>query len=109
LVTWYNADNNREFHEVYRLRTKVEALFSVLKRTADGYCWSRGRGRKEANADSICTAWKNELLCKFIYLNLRTTVSLEEEPGYKMDYLVPSRSFPKPDIPLDQRRIDLDQ
>lgn len=100
LVEWYDRNNNRDFHETYRLRPKVEALFSLLKRMADGYVWSRGRDRKEANADIICTAWKNELLCKFIYLNLRSTVLLEEETGYYVDYMVPERRFPKPSEPL---------
>jgi hypothetical protein len=100
LVRWFDADNNRLFHEVYRLRPKVEALFSLLKRMSGGYCWSRGRSRKEANADVISTAWQNELLCKFIYLNLRTTVTLEEETGYEIDYMISEKRFPKPSAPL---------
>lgn len=103
LVEWYDRNNNRDFHEIYRLRPKIEALFSLLKRLADNYCWSRGHDRKEANADLICTAWKNELLCKFIYVNLRTTVHLEEETGYVMDYLIPERRFPRPTEPLLNR------
>ena len=43
------------------------------------------------------------LLCKFIYVNLRTTVHLEEETGYVMDYLIPERRFPRPTEPLLNR------
>jgi hypothetical protein len=31
-----------------------------------------------------------------IHMNLRTTVTLEEETGYKIDYLNPNRFFPEP-------------
>lgn len=67
---------------------------------ADGYCWSRGRPRQDGNQGEPCPAWVNELLCKFTYLNLRTTVTLEHETGVVIDYLVPSRRFPAPDEPL---------
>ena len=100
LVEWYDRNGNRDFHEYYRLRGKVECLFSLLKRMSGGFCWSRGRKRNVANSSEPCTAWINELLCKFIYLNLRTTVTLEEETGIKIDYMVPSRRFPAPDEPL---------
>ncbi len=99
-IEWFERNNNRDFHEVYRLRSKIECLFSILKRMADGYCWSRGRPRQTANANEPCTAWVNEVLCKFIYMNLRTTVTLEHESGVSIDYLVPSRRFPAPDEPL---------
>ncbi len=104
LVQWHDANNNRDFHEVYRLRSKIECLFSVLKRTADGYCWSRGRKRTVRNANEPCVAWINEVICKFIYVNLRMTVNLEEETGVKIDYLVPSRHFPEPNEPLLKKR-----
>jgi len=58
-----------DFHEVYRLRPKIESFFSMLKRAADGYCWSRGRPHKDAdgrrieNGETPCTAWINEALC----------------------------------------------
>ena len=94
-----DRNNNRDFHEVYRCRPKVETLFSLLKRLARGYCWSRGRKRKP-NAEQPCTAWINETLCKLIYLNLRTTVTGEEETGVQIDYCVPFRRFPSPSEPL---------
>lgn len=100
LVEWFDLNDNRDFHDVYRLRSKVECLFSVLKRTADGYCWSRGRRRRPPNGNEPCTAWINELLCKFIYINLRSTVNLEAETGIRIDYRVPSRRYPAPDRPL---------
>jgi hypothetical protein len=103
LVKWFNANENRDFHEIYRLRPKVECLFSLLKRMAGNYCWSRGRKREVDNADTPCTAWMNEMLCKFIYLNLSATVDLEEATGVKIDYLVPSRRFLPPDEPLIKR------
>ena len=100
LGCWYDSNENRDFHEVYRLRSKIEALFSLLKRIADGFCWSRGRPREGGNQAQPCTAWINEVLCKFIYLNLRTTVLLEHETGYRMDYTLPDRHFPAPNEPL---------
>lgn len=103
LVAWFERNQNRDFHEVYRLRPKIECLFSLLKRVTEGYCWARGRKRSVRNANEPCVAWMNEVLCKFIYLNLRATVTLEEETGIKVDYLVPSRRFPQPDEPLLQR------
>lgn len=104
LVQWHDANNNRDFHEVYRLRSKIECLFSVLKRMAGGYCWSRGRKRTIRNANDPCVAWINETICKFIYVNLRTTVNLEEETGVTIDYTVSSRHFPEPDEPLLKKR-----
>ncbi len=101
LVEWFDRNNNRDFHETYRCRSKIETLFSLLKRLARGYCWSRGRKREqELNSTKPSTAWINEVLCKLIYLNLRTTVSLEEETGVKIDYCIPFRRFPKPTEPL---------
>ena len=104
LVEWFDRNNNQDFHEVYRLRPKIECLFSVLKRLFGGYCWSRGRMRTHKNANEPCTAWMNELLCKFIATNLRLTVLLEEETGVMIDYPVKSRFFPPPDEPLLKSR-----
>ncbi len=100
LIEWFNTDDNRRFHGFYRFRSKIEGLFSLLKRLADGYCWSRGRKREWTNADKPCTAWINEVLCKLIYLSLRATVTLEEQTGVLIDYCIPSRRFPPPDEPL---------
>jgi hypothetical protein len=107
LIEWYDREENRNFHEVYRLRSKVECLFSVLKRTAAGYCWTRGRKRTIKNADEPCVAWINETLAKLIYVNLRMTVGLEDETGVHIDYLVPSRTFPPPVEPLVPRRVSV--
>ncbi|MHB1549615.1 MAG: transposase [Vulcanimicrobiaceae bacterium] len=104
LVEWFDRNEIRDAHEVYRLRSKIECLFSVLKGAADVYCWSRGRKRDVKNASDPCTAWINETLCKFIYTNLRTTVRIEEENGVRIDYLVPPRCFPEPDEPLLKTR-----
>lgn len=107
LIMWYD-NHPREFHEVYRLRPKIESFFSVLKHVAQGYCWSRGRiikdvptkGRFSPMEKGPCTAWKNEALCKFLFMNLRTTGLLEEETGVQIDYLTPGRNFPPPIEPL---------
>jgi hypothetical protein len=99
LVEWFDRNNNRDFDDVYRCRPKVETLFSILKRLARGYCWARGRKAKP-NSERPCTAWINEVLCKMIYLNLRTTVTAEEETGVQIDYCVPFRRFPPPAEPL---------
>jgi hypothetical protein len=91
LVRWYD-ERQAEFHEIYRLRPKIEGFFSLVKRVADGYCWSRGRPPKSGtasdnrNCDEPCTAWVNETLCKLIYVNLRLTVQYEIANGYKMNY-----------------------
>ena len=98
LVHWFDF-KQAHFHEYYRFRPKVESFFAVLKRVADGYCWSRGRPRKDANGEAFenaerpCVAWVNEALCKIIYINLRTTVHWEQFTGYKMNYLM-DRFFP---------------
>ena len=75
---------------------KIEALFSHLKRLADGYCWSRGRIRQVSNVNGPCTARMNELLCKFIFINLRMIVTREEMTGIKANYLFSDRFFPAP-------------
>jgi hypothetical protein len=46
LVQWYDS-RPADFHEYYRLRPKIESFFSLLKHFAGGFCWSRGRPRKE--------------------------------------------------------------
>ena len=95
LVKWYD-EKPCIFDEFYRLRSKIEGFFSTLKRVADGYCWSRGRRRE----GDLSIAWQNETLCKFIYMNLRATVQIEEETGIDIDYRFPARFFPRPDEPL---------
>ncbi len=101
LVKWFDQDNGRIFHQFYRLRPKIEAFFSLLKRSNQEHCWSRGRRSNTArNAETPCTAWINETLCKFIYMNLRTTHTLEKETGYKIDYSYPERHFCPPSDPL---------
>jgi len=93
-------EHPKAFHEIYRLRTKIEGFFSVLKRIASDYCWSHGRPREGTNDRGPSTAWINETLCKFIYLNLRTIVTLQEETGYEIDHTVADRFFPPPIEPL---------
>jgi hypothetical protein len=106
-VEWYD-NRQADFHSVYRLRPKIEGFFSLVKRVADGYCWSRGRSRRDAdnkvigNADVPCTAWVNETLCKMIYVNLRLTVQQELANGYQMNYLTDT-FFPA--IPEDEKLI----
>jgi hypothetical protein len=109
LVEWYDK-RQVDFHSVYRLRSKIEGYFSLVKRMADGYCWSRGRPRRDAdgkvvpidNSTMPCTAWVNETLCKIIYINLRITVKYEEATGYRMNYLADT-FFPA--IPEDQKLL----
>lgn len=108
LVAWQHDALERLFHEIYRLRPKIEGWFSLLKRVATEQMWSRGRGYKhpdgsytyEPMKNGPCTAWVNEALCKAIYMNLRTTNTLQEETGQEIDYLVPGRCFPPPAEPL---------
>lgn len=109
---WYNdmirwqRENQRDFHEIYRLRAKIEGFFSYLKRVTDGYCWSRGRPVNDANGNPVTrdftppVAWVNESLCKFIFMNLRITATLEEETGTRIDYAIPERFFRAPSEPL---------
>jgi hypothetical protein len=93
--------HQRIFHAVYRFRVKIESLFSHLKDVAGGFIWSRGRWNKSAkDATTPCTAWINEALCKFIYVNLRTTVTTEETTGFQIDYLVRNCFFPPVDEPV---------
>jgi hypothetical protein len=102
LVEWYDR-KDRSFEEAFRFRVKIEALFSHLKRLADGYCWSRGRLHELEKPEDLRTAWINELLCKFIYLNLRITVTHEVMTAYHADYLADDVFFPAP----RKRVIDL--
>jgi hypothetical protein len=99
LISWYD-EHQQDFHSQYRLRPKVEGFFSAMKRAAQDFCWSRGRQRQSAIGGHPCTAWVNEALCKFIFMNLRTTTTLEEETGVSIDYLTPDRHFPSPIEPL---------
>jgi len=107
LMTMFE-DSPQKFHESYRLRSKIEGFFSTLKRISGEHCWSRGRPRRDAagkfvsvdNSTQPCTAWINETLCKCIYMNLRTTASLQEETGYEIEYPVDNRFFPAPIEPL---------
>lgn len=100
LVEWYD-ERQSDFHEHYRLRPKIESFFSVLKRMAQGYCWSRGRSSSQVkNSDTPCVAWINEALCKFIYINLRTTILYEKRTGYTADYQIAERFFPPATEPL---------
>jgi hypothetical protein len=86
-----------DFDEHYRLRANIEGLFSLLKRVATGYCWSRGRPR----TDNPMIAWQNEVLCKFIYVNLRATVTIGEETGFRnFEHRNENRCFPPPSKPL---------
>ena len=107
LVEWYDK-RQPDFHEVYRLRPKIEGYFSLIKRVAEGFCWSRGRPRKDADgypvANSVepCTAWINETLCKVIYVNLRITVQFEIATGYRMNYLADT-FFPT--LPEDDKLV----
>jgi hypothetical protein len=108
-VEWYDK-RQPDFHKYYRIRPKVEAFFSLLKRVSDGYCWSRGRPRKNddgeaitgRNADGPCTAWVNETLCKLIYVNLRLIIQYEIATGYRMNFLADT-FFPP--IPEDEKLI----
>jgi hypothetical protein len=92
LVQWYD-DRQADFHNHYRVRVKIESYFSLVKRVADGYCWSRGRPRKDAEGNPVandfepCIAWQNETLCKLIFVNLRHIVQWELATGYKMNFL----------------------
>ena len=107
LIEWFDK-RQPDFHEKYRLRAKGESFFSLLKSVTSGFCWSRGRPRKDAAGLAIdnslvpCTAWKNETLCKVTYVNLRLTVTYELSTGYQMNYH--SDTF-FPSIPEDERLI----
>jgi hypothetical protein len=47
-----------------------------------------GKLRYGGNSTGPCIAWKNETLCKVIYVNLRLTNEHETRTGYRMNYLV---------------------
>jgi len=107
LVEWYD-NRQADFHEYYRLRPKIEGFFSLVKRVADGYCWSRGRPRKDADGNVVgndfepCVAWQNETLCKMIYVNLRLIVQYELATGYRQNFMADTFF---PEIPADQKLI----
>ena len=97
-VEWQDGDRLRNFQEIYRLRPKIEGWFSLLKRVAAEHMWSRGRRHKDRTFDPMrygpCNAWINEALCKAIYMNLRMTVTLQEETGVEIDYMLAGRRSP---------------
>jgi hypothetical protein len=66
---------------------------------AQGFCCT-GRPRKGVPDGEPIVAWINEAPCKLIYMNLRTTVSLEHGTGVDIDYLHPDRCFPGAADPL---------
>jgi hypothetical protein len=117
LVRWYDKEQP-DFHEFYRCRVKVESFFSLVKRVTEGFCWSRGRPRTDANGKPLkddagnviplenavtpCDAWINETLCKVIYVNMRLTVEREIATGYRMNYATDT-FFPA--MPADQKLI----
>ncbi len=90
-------------HKYYRVRVKIESFFSLLKRVADGYCWSRGRSSKNADGEAVgndlepCVAWQNEALCKVIYVNLRLILQWELATAYRMNFLKDTFFPPLPD------------
>jgi hypothetical protein len=102
LAEWYDK-RPRDFDEFYRLRAKIEGLFSLLKRLAQGFCWSRGRPRLDGEP---IVAWQNEVLLKQIFINLRTTVTIGEETGFHdIEHQNHGRFFPPPLKPLLHRPI----
>jgi hypothetical protein len=77
------CDSYESFQEIYRYRTKIEGVFSALKRTCEAYFRGRGKRTKRGELTSpqelknIDIAAEVELLCKCISYNLRRLVVLE--------------------------------
>ena len=98
-------DNKRKkFDEIYCFRSKIEAVFSVIKRMFYGYVWSKGRANDGAR-DGLCQAWRNETICKIIAYNLRCAVIQESDKGIETNFLMHDRFFPA--IPMEQRAMQI--
>lgn len=80
------------FENIYRYRSKVEGVFSAVKRTCGHYLWARGVALpkdREPTRDEIPRArlsYETEIVAKFLVLNLRTLVMLEELHGEKVNF-----------------------
>jgi hypothetical protein len=59
----------------------------------------RSRRRRAPQSARVVRFDRHSLLAK-IYMNLRATVTLQEETGVEIDYLLPGRYFPAPLEPL---------
>ena len=98
-------DNRRkDFDEIYRFRSKVEGVFSVIKRMFHGYCWSKGR-TNASDEGGVSQAWRNETICKLLAYNLRCAVIQEVATGYSIDFRVGNRFFPA--IPIEHRAMQI--
>ena len=83
------TQRNEQFEELYRYRSKIECVFSAIKRTTGHFARSRGLNQDTlttATVDRIGVARENEMLAKFIIHNLRSIVVLEEFHNMQMNF-----------------------
>jgi len=95
------TDHPEAHQAIYRYRSKVESVFSSVKRTCGHYIWARGpRLPKNATEDDylkVDVARYNEVLAKYIIHNLRQTVMLEHLHDERVDYAADLAFTPLPE------------
>jgi Transposase DDE domain len=79
------------FEEIYRYRSKIEGVFSAVKRVCGHYLWARGSRwpygpPSKEQFERARTAFENELLAKFVILSLRRLVTLEQLHDELIDF-----------------------
>ena len=92
------------FDDVYRYRSKIESVFSAVKRTMGWHLRMRLSHADTAAPESKTAEWiglgrENELLARFIVWNLRVLVLLEELHDQRVDFALETRFRP---IPLER-------
>jgi len=78
------------FDEIYRYRTKIESVFSAIKRTCGYHARTRfldaDQVKTQQDAQHVGTGRRNELLAKFAAHNLRRLVWLEHRHNDTVDF-----------------------
>jgi hypothetical protein len=102
------------FEEIYRYRSKVEGVFSAVKRVCGHYIWSRGTRwtygpPTPAQHARARTAYENEILAKFVILSLRRLVTLEKLHDEQIDFGNNESLQPLPAEWFRVKGVDLDE
>ena len=89
------------FDEVYRYRSKIESVFSAVKRTMGWHLRMRLSNAEKATIDGgdpdrIGIGRENELLARFIVWNLRILVLLEKVHDQDVNFFLETKFRPLP-------------
>lgn len=109
------TDTPEVFDEIYRYRTKIEGVFSAMKRTTSPFFRSHGvripKGRvpTEEQAAYANVAFENELLAKCLVHSLRRIVVLEKLHDEPMSFTRNTSFTPLPKSYMKPGVLDLDK